>query len=436
MKFIGSQLEVVVGFFFLCLAAGIFWPPVSYFSKTTAAFDAADPVNTAAHAALLAFLAIVSVTRRHEMLAALRASWLVLALVALAYLSAFWAPAPELVFRRSTTLAVTTLFAIYLAARFEMGRFVAILVAINALAVVASLVLLAVAPGLAADANMEYPGAIRGVYATKNALGGMSGVGVLVAFYAWRRGYGPRLIAAALIPANLLLLYLSQSATPIIVILASSYIALTASAFRRRDAAGFLFGFVLLVTGIAALGVLAIAWTDLLEALHRSATLTGRIPVWRLSLHFIEQRPWLGYGFGAFWRPDGVEANTFWSVLRWPVPHAHDAWLEIGLALGGIGMAGITVLWLAAFQRAVRLLAVPAARHVVFCFAMLVGILIENLTEYEFLRPNSFYWVLFVTMFTYLGREVAAYRRAAPAERHRRLPLPAAAVAMPPAPLR
>lgn len=436
MKFICSQLEVVVSVLFLFVIEGIFWPPVSYFTKTTAAFDAADPVNTAVHAALLGFLAVVLVTRRQEMLAALRASWLVLALVALAYLSVFWAPAPELVLRRSTTLAVTTLFAIYLAVRFEMGRLVAILVGINAVAVAASFILLAAVPSLAHDANMEYPNALRGVYSAKNALGGMCAAGIIVAFYAWRRGYGSRLIAALLIPANLLLLYLSESATALIVTLAAGYAAMTASAFRRRDGFGFVVGYVLVVIGISGLGLLAVAWTDLLGALHRSATLTGRLPVWRLAVHFIEERPWLGYGFGAFWRHGGVEAQTFWTKLRWPVPHAHDAWLEIGLALGGVGIAGITLLWLNAAWRAVRLLAVPAPRHVAFCFAVLVAVLVENLTEYEFLRPDSFYWVFFVTAFTYLGQELVRYRRSAPAERSWPLAARAPAVALPRAPLR
>src|SRR5262249_15528995 len=149
--------EVLISFLFLCMAENIFWPPVSYFTKTGFPFDASDPVNAAAHSGLLAFLAVASLARREQMLPALRTSWLLILLVALAYLSAFWSPAPELVLRRSSTLAITTLFAIYLAVRFEMGALVAILVKVNLFAVVASLVILAVAPKLGSGASMEYP---------------------------------------------------------------------------------------------------------------------------------------------------------------------------------------------------------------------------------------------------------------------------------------
>ena len=432
MNFISRQIEVLVSVAFLCITQTIFWPPVSYFAnKNAPTFDTSDPLNLAVHVGLLGFLAIVMVTRRHEMLAALRVAWFVILLVALAYLSAFWSPAPDLVLRRATTFAITTLFAVYLAARFDLGRIVAMLVVINAFAAAGSLVELAVARDLATNATFDYPHAVRGVFSDKNTLGGLMALGIIVAFYAWRRGYGSSVLASVVIPANLLLLYLSQSATALVVTAAGAYVALTASAFRLRSAIGFVAGFVLVVAGISALGLLAVAWTDLLGALGRSATLTGRLPIWRLSLHFIEQRPWLGWGFAAFWRHDSAEAATFWTALHWRVPHAHNGWLEVGLELGGLGIAGITALWLAAFWRAARLLNAPAAQHVVFCLAMLAGILIENLTEYEFLRADCFCWVFFVTMFVYLGRERIAYRRQRAAVRYPPVPLPAAAVAMP-----
>ena len=149
-----------------------------------------------------------------------------------------------------------------------------------------------------------------------------------------------------------------------------------------------------------------------------------------MSLDNIAQRPWLGYGFGAFWRPGEVEARTMWQMLHWIVPHAHNLWLEVGLGLGIVGMTGITLVWLAAFYRGIRVLTAPGARHAVFCLAMLTAILVENLTEYEFLKAGSLYWVLFVAAFTYLGREALAARAAARAAagsrpaRRRRSPRP------------
>src|SRR5262245_43477606 len=146
MKFVATRVEVLLSLAFLWIVSAILWPPVSYFNKGAAMrLDASDPSNTAAYALFAAFLAGVAVVRRAEMLRGVRSAWPVLALVALAYLSAFWSDAPELVLRRATTLAITTLFAVYLIMRFDLGRLVAMLVSLNAVAVVGSFAIAAVA---------------------------------------------------------------------------------------------------------------------------------------------------------------------------------------------------------------------------------------------------------------------------------------------------
>lgn len=418
MKFITQPIEILFAAVFILITQGVFWPPLSYLSGKAAPLDASDPISATAHAVLILFLAVVGVVRWPAMRDAGRSAWLLLLLVGLAYLSAFWSDAPELVLRRATTLGATTLFAIYLAARFEMERLVAMLVKLGALAASASLVVMAVTPQLGLSGNVDYPSAWRGIYTAKNILGSMCGFGVIIAAYALWRGYGSRLIAAALVPADLLLLYMSQSATPLTLLLAAAYAAIVAAAFRQRSGAGFVAGFALIVMGILGVGLLAVGWTEFLAMLGRNPTLTGRSEIWDTIINYIGRRPWLGYGYGAFWRHDAVEARTIWGTFFWTVPHAHNAWLEIGLGLGIVGMAGITLLWLAAFYRGIRVLTLPRAQHAPFCLSLLVAILVVNLTEYEFLRPDTFLWVLFCIAYVHLGQEAAG------AGRLRRSPTP------------
>lgn len=241
MKFIARPLEILFAALFLLITQGVFWPPISYLSKKAAPLDASDPISATAHAVLILFLVVVTVARWPAMLDAARRAWLLL-LLALAYLSAFWSDAPELVLRRATTLAATTLFAIYLVVRFEIPGLVSMLVKLNALAVAASFAVMAVAPQLGLSGTEDYPNAWRGIHTAKNVLGSMSGFGVIIAVYALWRGYGSRVIAAVLVPADLLLLYLSQSATPVIVLFAAAYAAVVAGAFRQRTGAGFAAG--------------------------------------------------------------------------------------------------------------------------------------------------------------------------------------------------
>jgi exopolysaccharide production protein ExoQ len=418
MRFLVTRLEVLLSVAALATVEGIFWPPGSFFTKKSLVLDASDPLAAAAHAGVLLLVVLATLARPREMLRGARCAGPVLVVVALAFLSAFWSDAPELVLRRSMTLATATLFAVYLASRFDMARLVAILVGLNAVAAAASFAVIAIAPQFAFDTQENYATAWRGAYVGKNTLGAMCAIGVILAVYAWRQGYVSRLICLALIPANLVLLEKSQAGTPRLMLLAALAAAILAATFRKRSGPTFAAGFLLLVLGVIGIGLLAVEWQAVLALLDRNPTLTGRVKIWQVALGYFQHRPWLGHGYGAFWRTGSVEAQTIWQRFLWTVPHAHNAWIEIGLNLGILGIAGISWLWAAAFYRGIRVLAWPPSRHVVFCLTLLAAILIENLTEYEFLRPDSPIWILYVIAFVYLGQELLARRneRTAPAQ--------------------
>ena len=93
-------------------------------------------------------------------------------------------------------------------------------------------------------------------------------------------------------------------------------------AHRYRPGAGFL----LAVTGCSpVLLVPALGFSDVMAALNRSPTLSGPRQIWDLALMYIDRRPWLGYGYGSFFRVGGVEANQMQAIMDWPVPTVHNA---------------------------------------------------------------------------------------------------------------
>jgi exopolysaccharide production protein ExoQ len=259
----------------------------------------------------------------------------------------------------------------------------------------------------------------------------------MLAVYAYWRRYGPRWLAAGVLTAFLVLLYGSQSKTPIVFMTAALYGATIALALHRRSAAGLIIGYGLAVAAIAGGAFLALAWQDVLLALGRDATFTNRTRIWQLAVEYIDFRPWLGYGFGAFWQETSVDAQTFWTSLGFKTPHAHNSWLEVTLGLGVVGL-GVAVLgWFAAVYRTLRVATEPHAEHVAFCLAFLAAIFFENMSEYEFFRAGRLMYVLYVAIFVYLGREVAIARqsrralRAAPAARRAAVFSPARRAATP-----
>jgi O-antigen ligase len=418
MNFITARIERLATFVFLLIAAGVFWPPDSYLVSDHMAHQGASNVyDFSAFVALGSFLIIAFAARWQETLRLLRCAWPVLVLIAFAFISAFWSEDPGLVLRRSGTVAITSLFGVYLVGRSDFADLIALLVKIYAVAMIASLAVIVIAPSVAIGGNETYAWAWRGAFSDKNTLGLACALTMIVSAYAFCNGYGPRWLAVVAILTALVAFKLAESKTPLVVMVAAAYAALFAAMLRRRDGFGMLVGFILGILGLAGIFAFALDSAAILEAIGRDPTFTNRAKIWHYASIYIAHHPWFGVGFGSFWRADGVEANEAWALIEFKTPHAHNAWLELGLGMGYVGMGLVALAWLAAFYRVARMLTAPAARHVAFCLALLVGIFLENMTEYEFFRPNDILWMLFVVAVVYLGRAALTARAARPAYR-------------------
>jgi O-antigen ligase len=426
MNRVGSFIERSATFIYLILFAGIMWPPDAYFSGAAMTPQGSSNIyDLLEFATLVPFLGLGFLAWRRELPQLLVCAWPVLALCLFAFLSAYWSDDPSLVVRRAGTVTLSTLFGVYLVARGDFAGLVGALVKVFALAAIASFVAIMLLPQAATVTGDYYTHAWRGAFTDKNELGMACGEALMLSIYAFYRRYGPRWIAGFTIVASLVLLYGSQSKTPIVFMTAALYAAMIVLALRRRSALGLVTGYGLLVIGLAVGGFLAVGWQDALQALGRDATFTNRTRIWQLALEYIANRPWFGYGFGAFWREQSADAQTFWVALGFKTPHAHNSWLEMALGIGIVGVGIAALGWLAVFYRTLRVAAAPHAEHVAFCFALLAAIFLENLSEYEFLRPGRLMWVLFVAVLVYLGREVSFYR-ARQAEMRRPIAIPLA----------
>ncbi|HXP03524.1 MAG TPA: O-antigen ligase family protein [Stellaceae bacterium] len=412
-------------FLFLVIFAGIMWPPDTYFTGESLTPQGASNIwDFMEFALLLPFLGLGFLACRRDLPRLAVWAWPVLALAVFAFLSAFWSDDPALVVRRAGTVTATTLFGVYLAARGDFSELVASLVKVYAIAAIASFIAIALLPQAATVTGDYYTHAWRGAFTDKNELGMACAEAIILSVYAYRRRYGPRWLAGLTVAAFLVLLYGSQSKTPIVVMLAALYAAFLVLALRRRSGAGLVVGYVLLILGLAGGALLAVGWQDVLAALGRDPTFTNRTRIWQLALEYIARRPWFGYGYGGFWRADSADANIFWAALGFKTPHAHNSWLELALGVGIVGAAIAAVAWLAAVYRTLRVATSPHAEHVAFCLALLTGSFFENLSEFEFFRPGRLMFALFVAVLTYLGRELALFR-ASRADARR--PAPAAA---------
>lgn len=70
---------------------------------------------------------------------------------------------------------------------------------------------------------------------------------------------------------------------------------------------------------------------------QNTSSLSNRAPLWAELMESVEERPWLGFGYEAFWAPQRVEKIS--ADQGWMVPHAHNTFLDQTLSLGIIGAA-------------------------------------------------------------------------------------------------
>jgi exopolysaccharide production protein ExoQ len=74
----------------------------------------------------------------------------------------------------------------------------------------------------------------------------------------------------------------------------------------------------------------------------------GRAQIWDICLGYAAQRPLFGYGYRAFWTPDHITDIS--EAVEWGLQSAHNAFLDIALELGIIGLAGSVALLVAALH--------------------------------------------------------------------------------------
>ncbi len=102
----------------------------------------------------------------------------------------------------------------------------------------------------------------------------------------------------------------------------------------------------LLMMFVAVLLFVSIAYVDILEIFGRNQSLTGRWELWQTLLPLMQERPWLGYGYDAFLRGEGViEKLGRWQALLLEGGDVHNGFVRLQLDVGIVGVVlGLAVM--------------------------------------------------------------------------------------------
>ena len=309
-------------------------------------------------------------------------------------LSTIWSINPSVTFKKFIVLGFFSLAALGISRQLTLSElvkvFLAICVSYIAVGIMAEILLGNFAPRESSYrfVGTSHPNTLAG-YAVACCLGA-------VAF-----GRGPRGIycwALIVFGIGLITLWLTKSRTSLagmlVALLAIRIISLD---IDRRIASVAIFG--LSLVGLATLFFLEhlAPWNEVGEvaAMGRTAdvsSLTGRLPLWEELFESIQERPYLGHGYLAYWEKRQIEYLS--DLFNWEIPHGHNMYLDILLDVGVVGLILFLLMLgtalFVSFQRYQQYREAGAA----FAFGWLIFAVVHGFSESLFKLPTFLLFIL------------------------------------------
>ncbi|MFC5503380.1 O-antigen ligase family protein [Lysinimonas soli] len=238
-------------------------------------------------------------------------------------------------------------------------------------------------------------GQIQGVQGNSNLLALAALFALVVFAVQWVAGTASKAWLGFWAVIALITLALTRSSTVLLalaaVVLVGAFLALVRRTWgtRRRIVYG---GGAAAALGIAVVGFAARG--SILDLLGKSSDLTHRSEIWNRVIELANERPAAGWGWVSYWAP-WVEPFRHLAVFKGVTYlQAHDAWLDVYLQLGVIGLVvfGWLVLttlgrsWLVAVDAGPR----PARLVAVFPLLITVVLIVHSIAESRLLIEIGF----------------------------------------------
>lgn len=208
-------------------------------------------------------------------------------------------------------------------------------------------------------------GRIQGIVGNSNLLAFLALLGMIV-FGVQLADKRVRLLAGWTSMATAVLaLSLTRSATIVAALAAVVVLVFVVWLIRRaktRAEVGeaYVLSFASVIGGI---GLAILLHAPLLDLLDKTSTLTGRIHIWEEVIGLAAQRPFVGWGWISHWAPWVDPLGTLVEVDGVYQLQAHNAWLDVWLQVGALGLVAFSALvlvtivrtwWMATDRRKVR----------------------------------------------------------------------------------
>jgi hypothetical protein len=340
---------------------------------------------------------------------------------ALMVLSLIWSAYTFYTFRVLGLQIGLTLFALFLAARFDWRELLSIFANVIRVILASSLVFELYAgitnkrilplvfdnPGTGAahttyfwsEANIFKGERIQGIVANANTLAAIAMVGIIIfsvehmifGVARWLSWLGIFMAAATIA--------LTKSAGigfALIAVIVAAVVSISAEG-KDRETRHRYYRLALAFSGIVLFFVLVYR-NEVFTFIGKSPDMTGRSGIWKNVMALVAQRPIQGWGWVSYWIPGVAPFKGLGIVHGVEYYQAHNAYIEMFFQLGVVGLALLLTLLVVAFVKLWRL----AVRHTnplyLWPILLLVGLMAQSLTESRLLVEIGWVYLVLITV--------------------------------------
>lgn len=249
-----------------------------------------------------------------------------------------------------------------------------------------SLVVALAFPSIGVVSAAYEAGTVRGIFNHRNLFAFVAALMGVTTLVAGRRSGKVLLLFDVLLV--IICLAVSQSQTSIIAVAITSFTCWCAALARKAHN----FSRTLMLVGMVLSGAICVylvlaSASSAAEQVGRDETLTGRTVIWEAVLNVSKRSPIVGVGWDAGWIPGSPTTNSVWSSTGFAIYEAHNGYLDVYFQLGIVGLGALVGLLMVPMLLQGSRLALLGSEGSAWPLAMVVFLIVSNLTESRFQIP-------------------------------------------------